>query len=113
MSLSRNHHVSLSDEDGAVVVLVRGEIDLAAAPTLRDRLREAGDRSPAVVVDMADTTFLDSSGLHVLVRAHAERTAAGGTLVLRSPSTSVTSVLAMAGIAHLIPVEPTDDDPAS
>src|SRR4030081_2103755 len=54
-----------------VVVSLRGELDLAAAPELRHRVLELMalpvDR---VTVDMAALTFIDSSGLHALTAAH-------------------------------------------
>jgi anti-anti-sigma factor len=53
-----------------VTVVVKGEIDLATAPCLKDAL-QAVLRSPAtsVVVSMHGVTFCDSSGMHVLVGA--------------------------------------------
>jgi anti-sigma B factor antagonist len=50
------------------VVTLTGRIDAAAAPTVRDRVREAvaaGARH--VVIDLADVSFLSSSGLRILL----------------------------------------------
>lgn len=63
------------DEDDAVVLAPRGELDIATA----GRLAEAADRvpgdTPLLVVDLRAVTFLDSSGLRglLLVRRRAER----------------------------------------
>jgi anti-sigma B factor antagonist len=58
--------------DGIAVLALSGELDLAAAPVLRERLdaaRAGGGRG--IVLDMAEVTFLDSSALRELLRADA------------------------------------------
>src|SRR5213078_419069 len=52
------------------VVAVRGEIDLFTAPELKQKLTDAieGGKS-RIVVDLTDTTFLDSTALGVLIGA--------------------------------------------
>jgi anti-sigma B factor antagonist len=83
--------------DGALVL--DGEIDSFTAPVLEARLAE----DPQVeVVDVANVTFIDSSGLRVLVQVHQERLAAGEALVLRSPSAAVQRLLEISGLStHL------------
>ena len=54
-----------------VVVRPVGEVDLATAPAFEERVREAAAAGFArVVIDLRDVTFLDSSGLRVLLAAH-------------------------------------------
>lgn len=85
------------DTDGALVL--EGEIDSYTAPSLAARL---GADPQLDVVDLAGVTFIDSSGLRVLVQIHDDRSAAGDTLTLRSPSTSVQRLLEISGLsAHL------------
>lgn len=86
-----------TDVDGALVL--EGEIDSFSAAQLASRL--AGD--PAVdVVDLSGVTFIDSSGLRVLVEAHQQRIDRGGRLALRAPSASVQRLLEISGLAgHL------------
>src|SRR5215216_716631 len=85
------------DVDGALVLT--GEIDSYTAPELSDRL--AGD-PPVEVLDVGGVTFIDSSGLRVIVEAHQSRLAAGSRLVLRSPSAAVQRLLEISGLAgHL------------
>ena len=57
--------------NGQAVVHVHGEIDLYTAPQLWETLDAAIAGTPhELVIDLSDVTFLDSSGLAVLVRAH-------------------------------------------
>ncbi len=86
-----------TDVDGALVL--RGEIDSYTAPDLANRL--SGD-PPVDVLDLAGVTFIDSSGLRVLVETHQARADAGSRLVLRTPSASVQRLLEISGLAgHL------------
>ena len=85
------------DADGALVL--HGEIDSYTAPDLAERL---GGEPPVDIVDVAGVTFIDSSGLRVIVEAHHARTSAGSRLVLRSPSAAVQRLLEISGLAgHL------------
>jgi anti-sigma B factor antagonist len=62
-------HVERGVTDDAVIS-VAGDVDLHSAPELRDQLAGlAADAAPRVVVDLSRATFLDSSGMRVLVGA--------------------------------------------
>jgi anti-anti-sigma factor len=65
--------------DGVAVVLVRGEVDLKSAPEFEALVGEAildGGVPRPLLVDLQECTFMDSSGLAVLLRAR-DRVAAG------------------------------------
>jgi len=70
----------------AVLTLI-GELDLTAAPLLREivmALAEAPSGAPRVVVDLTELQFLDSTGLGMMVESMARLREAGGDLQLRS-----------------------------
>src|SRR5690349_7528489 len=86
-----------TDVDG--VLVLAGEIDSYTAPELSEHL---GAKPPVEVIDVAGVTFIDSSGLRVLVEAHQSRAAVGSRLVLRAPSAAVQRLLEISGLAgHL------------
>jgi anti-anti-sigma factor len=85
--------------DAAPVVLVAGELDLSTADSLRTSLHPLGGR---VVVNLADVTFMDCSGVSVLVEAHNRLEAEGGGLRLRSPSDPVVRLLELLGMGDWI-----------
>lgn len=64
--------VTRADEPPVAVLVVEGEIDLVTAPRLKDALRAIPEASP-VVVDLCETTFIDSSGLRVLLSSDERR----------------------------------------
>lgn len=91
--------IEVSDEGSDTVFLLRGELDPHTAPDLRgeiDRVLEAG-RS-RLVLDLAGLTFIDSSGLRVVISAHKDTVERGGGLVLRSPSPTTRRLLDITGL---------------
>jgi anti-sigma B factor antagonist len=65
----------VEERNGAVIVRLAGELDLYNAPTLRDELLKAADGSPErLVVDLSGLTFIDSTGLGVLIEARTRLT---------------------------------------
>jgi len=88
------------------VVRVVGEIDLATAPQLRDQLAELPHDSGAVIVDLSEVTFLDSTGLSVLV-ASWKRFSNGdekGDLRLVVNRPAIERVLEVTGLAQVFGV---------
>ncbi len=62
--------VRMSERDGAIVVHPDGEIGYHEAPTLRNKLKVAFDRSPRkVVADLANVDYMSTPGLATLVEA--------------------------------------------
>lgn len=102
-----NFRMSVSEEPGdCAVILVEGELDLAATAEFGDAIETVRARGGAVVIDLSATTFLDSSGVAVLVRAHRSQTEVRRPLVLRAPSPPVMRVLNLAGLDQVLTVEP-------
>ena len=86
--------------EGVSVLVLRGELDLAAAPILRTRVDEAtGGR--ALVIDLAETTFIDSAVLKELLRARAELAANDVRLVLAGVPTPVRRLLDLTRTSEL------------
>jgi anti-sigma B factor antagonist len=74
--------VSKHGADGVPVLCVSGEVDVYAAPELRDRLTELLQGGHSVVVDLTAVGFLDSTGLGALVAARTSATEQGASLPL-------------------------------
>jgi anti-sigma B factor antagonist len=58
---------------GCSVVAAGGELDLWTCPALRKALHVAAESSRRLVIDLTAVTFLDSSGIGVLLDAHVQR----------------------------------------
>ncbi len=91
--------ISTSERGGRWVVVVRGELDLATAPALETAVTERLDAGHEVVVDLRELAFMDSTGLRVLVRAHASVGDEKRFLVVRPPPGGpIAKILAIAGV---------------
>jgi anti-anti-sigma factor len=89
-------------DDGVPVVMLRGELDFATAPIADASLAPLLDARPArIVFDLTDVTFLDSSGIAVLVRS----TYQVGTVAIRNPSTVVRRVIECTGLEETLRIE--------
>jgi anti-sigma B factor antagonist len=98
--------VHLERSGDVPVVRVVGEIDLATAPHLRDRLTELPHDSGTVIVDLSEVTFLDSTGLSVLV-ASWKRLSNGedkGDLRLVVNRPAIERILEVTGLAQVFGV---------
>jgi anti-anti-sigma factor len=92
----------------AIVIHVRGEIDLSTAGRLRDVIEPHLGPEQRIVLDLSEVRFMDSSSLHVLEHARGRLTADGGSLVLRNPSPAARRLLTVAGAQRLLDTEERD-----
>ena len=97
--------VTTAVDNGAATVTVRGEVDVYTAPRLRERLYAVvGDGAHRVVLDLAEMTFIDSTGLGVIVGTLKRLRERDGDLVLRAPSRSTKKVLEITGLTRIIEI---------
>lgn len=92
-------------------IVVAGEIDAHTAALLREQLIP-GPLDGDVRVDVSQVTFLDSSGLRVILEAHQALQREVRRLILVAPSRPVARVLAIAGLTGHVHVEPALDTPS-
>jgi anti-anti-sigma factor len=92
--------LSISHRDELSIVRMSGELDLASSDRLSQLLAELGDQT--VVVDLAELSFIDSSGIAALVAAKDRLQTAGRELLLTRPQPNVERVLEMTGLEEWI-----------
>jgi anti-sigma B factor antagonist len=95
-------HVTVEPLEDASLVRVAGEVDVTTIPRLRRELDAARDEGVTVLLDLSDVTFMDSTGLHLLLEA--SRDSAGsewGFFILR-PSHVVQRLIAVSHTADLL-----------
>jgi anti-sigma B factor antagonist len=85
------------DAQGGTRLTLRGELDLGTAPRLEQALAEA---SGDVLLDLRGLTFMDSTGVRVLLEA-AER---GGLRILAPDGGDVRVTIEETGIGPLLPL---------
>jgi anti-anti-sigma factor len=97
--------VSIDDKgDGDVLVVVRGDLDLAAVPRLREAV-EPVQRSVSVVIDCSALDFVDSSGLGCLVELRNRALDRGGDLRLINVPRPAARTITMGGLAEVLGID--------
>ena len=100
-----------SPEDQTEILIVRGELDLATADGLYRRGRAAIGRRPRLLLlDLADLSFCDASGLSAFVRIANEAQAAGCCYGLVAPQPLVVKMLRITGLHARLPVFATMEE---
>ncbi|MCW2989901.1 MAG: spoI [Solirubrobacterales bacterium] len=84
-------------------VVVSGELDLATVPDLRAQLRRTARAAKEVYLDLTDVTFIDSSGLSLLVGVDAESRADGFGFALE-PGPVVLRLIELCDLQDVLPV---------
>ena len=105
-------HLGYRLDAGVAVVTVTGEVDVVTCGVLRDGLLRAvtDGNGRGLVVNLADVSFLDSTGLGVLVGVWHRVEASSGRLAVAAPSRQVRSALNTAGLTKALSVYDLEAD---
>jgi len=91
--------IEVSGQPAAPNVVVRGEIDVATSPKLRDDLTALIERGARhITLDFDAVTFVDSSGLGVLVGTYKRLREDGGSIRIVGAQPSVRKVFEITGL---------------
>jgi anti-sigma B factor antagonist len=105
-------HLGYRLDAGVAVVTVTGEVDVATCGVLRDGLLRAvtDGNGRGLVVNLAEVSFLDSTGLGVLVGVWHRVEAGGGCLAVAAPSRQVRGALNTVGLTKALSVYDLEAD---
>jgi anti-sigma B factor antagonist len=108
-SFARPAEVGVRRAGAALVLAVRGELDLDTVGPLRTALAAAArEKAPRVVLDMSQVTFCDSSTMNELLRADADLGA--GRLWIAAPSPFVARLFGLVGLPMVLTVRDTVEE---
>ena len=93
-------------EGGVHTVALTGELDLATADEVDKELArvEATD-AESIVLDLSGLTFMDSTGVRLVVNAHTRSRADADRLTLRRGQAAVQRVMELSGVDVLLPFD--------
>ena len=100
-------HVDASGVNHQALVRFVGELDLAGVKQAQDQVLDVLDQCPrgALILDLADLTYCDSAGIHVLLRLRTETEARGREMILRHLQPWVARILELAGVRDQFTIE--------
>lgn len=88
-----------------VRLCVRGELDLATADILADRLRRLQDRHASVLLDLDELAFMDATGLRVVLTAASAARNNGWAFTVTRGSARVRRLFDVLGLDDHLPYE--------
>jgi anti-sigma B factor antagonist len=93
--------ISTAAQDGRLLVTPEGELDLTTVPLLEQRLTDVlpGGKT---VLDLSRVSFIDSTGIALLVSISATAREHAWHLELRDPSPHVERLISLTGVAELL-----------
>jgi len=98
-------------DDGTHVVAVANEIDLFTAPEFKQRVSAPIDAGRTrLIVDLTETTFIDSSSLGVLIGAHRRLRRLNGSLAIVVSSEAILKTFRITGLDGVFTLVPTLDE---
>jgi anti-anti-sigma factor len=101
--------VTVRLERDVVIAEVTGDIDMSTVPGLRERLFGLADSGQPLIVDLNRITFIDSSGLGVLIATARRAGQHGGSLHAVCSRPQTRKLLWLTGIDRRIPLTATVD----
>lgn len=101
----RGELTASSHRDGDTQTLaLHGELDLASAARVRAELEHIeASGAPRIVIDLSGLTFLDSSGVQLVLGAHARTLERGLDLQVRRGPAAVQRVFELCGVDKVLP----------
>ena len=99
--------IEVQDSEERTLVTLSGELDAATASFLYDKLSDLEvENTQNVVLDLAQVTFMDSTGLAVIVTEHKRLQHSNGTLTIFSPPSSVRRLFEITGLTTVLDIVP-------
>ncbi len=100
-----------SDDEPYTLIGLVGEADVTNSDALRDVLDAEVAKEPrSLIIDLSGLRFMDSSALHVILRANRAMDRLGGVLALAGPREPVAKMLRLTAADQLVPVYDSVDE---
>ena len=101
--------INISEQGGASVVAISGEVDLSTSPKVREALLDCLKHAKPVVVDLSAVSYIDSSGVASLVEAFQNAKSKGLGFALAAISETPLRVLKLARLDQVFVIVDTVD----
>jgi stage II sporulation protein AA (anti-sigma F factor antagonist) len=104
--------LTIRQSGGALRILLAGEMDHHAARDLFSEIgRTLDDRMPRTcILDLSGVSFMDSSGLAIILRTMRLMAESGGTLLVENPQKQPEKVLSAAGLGRVVEIRATNQE---
>ncbi len=90
---------------GETVLTVKGELDLDSSATLQSEIQAALKKAKLLKIDLKEVSYVDSSGIAVLIQGTKLARKSAAKIVLKSPSPQLLSVLELSQLKDFFTIE--------
>lgn len=97
--------ITVSANENATTIAVAGNIDTNTAPQLESAVNTALEASDNIVFDLAETEYISSAGLRVVLATQKAIAKTAGTFVLRNMQPGVKEVFDITGLSAVLTIE--------
>ncbi|NOU97621.1 anti-sigma F factor antagonist [Paenibacillus sp. LMG 31456] len=100
-------HIELKHQRKALIVRLKGELDHHTADTVRARMEEALEKGNVshIILSLKELSFMDSSGLGVILGRYKQIVAKGGKMVVCDVNPSVYRLFEMSGLFKILSIQ--------
>lgn len=102
-------NVTMQLEDGVLIAKLSGELDHHSAPSIRTTIdiRAESAQPSLLILDFKDVSFMDSSGIGLVMGRYKMMKEIGGDVKVSNPSPQIRRVMCLAGLDRLAVIERT------
>ncbi|MFC4767287.1 anti-sigma F factor antagonist [Effusibacillus consociatus] len=103
-------HVGTDQIGTTLVVRLAGELDHHTAEVVRDRVESELEKGEYknLIISMEQLSFMDSSGLGVILGRYKRISQLGGKMSLCSVNDSIRKIFELSGIPQILPIHDTE-----
>lgn len=98
-------HTRLEDEGGTLVIQVDGRFDFSTHQAFRDAYEKGGAKITRYVIDLANTTYLDSSALGMLLLLRDYAGGDSSRISIRNCNSDVRRILSVSNFEQLFAIQ--------
>jgi anti-anti-sigma factor len=109
-AVDHSFQIAIDPTEGGYLIVLSGELDISTASMLRHQLDEvtAGPITN-IVLDISLLTFIDSTGLSLIVAEHKKLKAMGAALTVFSPTPMTRRLFEISGLTSILSIDPSND----
>ncbi len=100
----------ITEREGTLVLLLKGDVDLESSPVAREILLECVARKRPVIADLSAVSYIDSSGVASLVESLQQARKGNTDFALAAVSDSAMRVLQLARLDQVFTIFETVED---
>jgi len=98
-------HIKIEEKDNQSIIYLSGEIDLSNADSIKEQAIKLLERKKDLILNLSGVTYIDSSGISILIESHKNAMQQGVKSILQDISKEALKVIMMARLEQILIIE--------